>query len=75
MLRNESRGLSKRAIEMADYKANIPMLGMVQSLNLSVTASIFLFEMNRQRKSSEGLDFSLDGGAKARLVDDFLQKA
>lgn len=46
---NEHRGLSEMAIKMSDHKIYIPMNGMVQSLNLSVTAGICLYEMERQR--------------------------
>jgi len=48
---NEHRGLSKTAIDLADEKIYIPMRGMVQSLNLSVTAGICLWEYVRQIKN------------------------
>jgi tRNA (guanosine-2'-O-)-methyltransferase len=51
MLGNEHAGLSETAIKMADYKIYIPMVGMVQSLNLSVTAGICVFEYGRQIQS------------------------
>lgn len=47
---NEHRGISEKAAILADQKLYIPMLGMVQSLNLSVTAGICLFEYARQNK-------------------------
>lgn len=50
MLGNEHAGLSETAIKMADFKIYIPMMGMVQSLNLSVTAGICVFEYSRQRQ-------------------------
>ncbi len=46
---NEHRGLSEEAIQGVDRHLAIPMRGMVESLNISVTAAIFLFEMTRQR--------------------------
>jgi len=46
---NEHRGLSEEAINLADKKLIIPMRGMVQSLNISVTAAICIFEVTRQR--------------------------
>jgi tRNA (guanosine-2'-O-)-methyltransferase len=46
---NEHRGLSKEAEEMADEKFYIPMFGMVQSLNVSVSAAITIYESLRQR--------------------------
>lgn len=41
---NETNGLSEEAIKLADYKIYIPMYGMVQSLNVSVSAGIFLYD-------------------------------
>jgi len=49
MFGNEHRGLSKKAMELADHTLYIPMRGFVQSLNLSVTAAICLYEITRQR--------------------------
>ena len=49
VLGNEHRGLSQEAIEGADEKIYIPMKGMVQSFNISVTAAMVMYEINRQR--------------------------
>ena len=46
---NESEGVSAEALALADYKIRIPMLGMVQSLNLSVSVGIILYEALKQR--------------------------
>lgn len=46
---NESEGVSAEALGLADYKIKIPMLGMVQSLNLSVSVGIILYEALKQR--------------------------
>lgn len=46
---NEHRGLSKEAEELADERFYIPMYGMVQSLNVSVSAAISIYEALRQR--------------------------
>jgi len=51
---NEHRGLSKEAEELADERFYIPMFGMVQSLNVSVSAAISIYEALRQR-SKKGL--------------------
>lgn len=48
---NEHRGLSAPAIKLADHRIYIPMCGFVQSLNLSVTAAIFMAEITRQRRN------------------------
>jgi len=47
---NESRGLSEQAVEAADASIRIPMLGMAESLNISVACAVILFEAMRQRR-------------------------
>ncbi len=46
---NEHRGLSAEALNLADEQFYIPMYGMVQSLNVSVSAAITIYEALRQR--------------------------
>tara|TARA_B100000965_G_scaffold49180_1_gene36185 strand:+ start:168 stop:833 length:666 start_codon:yes stop_codon:yes gene_type:complete len=46
----EKWGLSENLINEVDERIFIPMSGMVQSLNVSVAASILLFEAIRQRE-------------------------
>jgi len=63
VLGNEHRGLSEEAIKGADVKIYIPMKGMVQSLNISVTAAILMYEVDRQRFNPSALRASpLDRG-------------
>jgi tRNA (guanosine-2'-O-)-methyltransferase len=45
----ERWGVSDAAAEAADQNVVIPMLGMVQSLNVSVACATLLFEAQRQR--------------------------
>jgi tRNA (guanosine-2'-O-)-methyltransferase len=47
---NESDGISPEALRLTDLRVKIPMLGMVQSLNLSVSVGIILYEALRQRQ-------------------------
>jgi tRNA (guanosine-2'-O-)-methyltransferase len=47
---NEAEGLSEEALGIADYKIRIPMVGMAQSLNLSVSVGIILYEAMKQRQ-------------------------
>ena len=51
VLGNEHRGISKEAAEGADGLLYIPMMGMVESVNVSVASAVCLFETMRQRKS------------------------
>lgn len=49
ILGQEKFGASDVAKEMADHHIVIPMVGMVQSLNVSVANSVVLYEAQRQR--------------------------
>ncbi|XQW85221.1 tRNA (guanosine(18)-2'-O)-methyltransferase TrmH [Thalassotalea piscium] len=49
ILGQEKFGASEIALEMADQDIIIPMVGMVQSLNVSVACSVVLYEAQRQR--------------------------
>lgn len=46
---NEHRGVSEEAAAGADAQFQIPMFGMIQSLNVSVASAVTLFEALRQR--------------------------
>ncbi len=46
---NEHAGVSDEAALLADGTIMIPMMGMIQSLNVSVAAAVTLYEMLRQR--------------------------
>ncbi len=50
VLGNEHRGMSEEAARLADKKFLIPMYGMVQSLNVSVSAAVIIYEALRQRR-------------------------
>ena len=47
---SEEKGISSEMLKMADVRARLPMNGEVQSLNVSVAAGIFMYEVLRQRK-------------------------
>lgn len=74
LLGNEKEGLSSKAIEMADRKMIIPMRGFVQSFNLSVTASMFLFELTRQRIKKGIEQFALSNSKITQLVNSFQER-
>jgi tRNA (guanosine-2'-O-)-methyltransferase len=46
---NEHRGVSDETADQADGMIQIPMFGMIQSLNVSVACAIILYEALRQR--------------------------
>ena len=72
---NEHRGLSKEAEELADERFYIPMYGMVQSLNVSVSAAITIYEALRQR-DLKGLYSKSEFSSKElkNLIDEWVKK-
>ena len=50
ILGQEKFGASEQALALADQDIVIPMVGMVQSLNVSVACSVVLYEAQRQRQ-------------------------
>lgn len=46
---NEMRGVSDEVLALSDGLVEIPMVGMVQSLNVSVASAVCLYEAFRQR--------------------------
>jgi len=50
LLGAEKHGLSEQGIEAADACITVPMMGMVESFNVSVAAGIILAEAQRQRQ-------------------------
>ena len=53
---SEAEGISDGALAFADKVVRIPMLGMVQSLNLSVSVAVILYEALRQRAAKGYFD-------------------
>lgn len=52
LLGAELRGLGEAALRCADQRIRVPMLGMGESLNVSVAAATMLFEAQRQRAAA-----------------------
>jgi tRNA (guanosine-2'-O-)-methyltransferase len=64
---NEHRGLSETAHQFCDVALTIPMAGLVQSLNLSVTCALVLYEVSRQRHPNKAA-FTLDATQQSELL-------
>lgn len=58
LLGTEKWGVSDRAAQLCDQHIVIPMMGMVESLNVSVANSVILFEAQRQRMIARMYDQS-----------------
>lgn len=48
---SEGRGINPSTLKVVDAKAKLPLLGEIESLNVSVACGAFLYEVVRQRQS------------------------
>jgi tRNA (guanosine-2'-O-)-methyltransferase len=64
---NELEGVSHTARDMADVAVTIPMAGFADSFNISVAASITLYEAQRQRRLRFGKSGDLSESDKRRI--------
>jgi tRNA (guanosine-2'-O-)-methyltransferase len=75
VLGNEHRGLSDEALNLSDGQFIIPMYGMVQSLNVSVSAAIAIYEAVRQRiKKGKFNKSELSKKQIEKLIDEWSEK-
>lgn len=75
LLGNEHRGVSEEAAREADIRFMIPMVGMVQSLNVSVAAAVTLYEAMRQRMVAGMYETpQLDEAERERLFREWIAK-
>ncbi|MBI3038176.1 RNA methyltransferase [bacterium] len=49
---NEHSGCREEILRFVDEKIKLPMVGLVQSLNISVATAVFLYEIQRQRETA-----------------------
>jgi tRNA (guanosine-2'-O-)-methyltransferase len=69
ILGQEKFGASDIALAMADQDIVIPMVGMVQSLNVSVASSVVLYEAQRQRQLAGMYDTArIDDNRRQRFL-------
>jgi len=47
---SEDKGVSYKILKLCDFSARIPILGTIESLNVSVATGILLYEVVKQRK-------------------------
>ncbi|MCB0454163.1 MAG: 23S rRNA (guanosine(2251)-2'-O)-methyltransferase RlmB [Aequorivita sp.] len=47
---SEGKGVSKSVLSLVDQRASLPLLGEINSLNVSVACGAFLYEVVRQRR-------------------------
>lgn len=64
---NEHEGVSQEVVDHADGLVHIPMYGFTESFNISVAASIFLFNLQRKVKTKAHKDFYISVEEKDQL--------
>ncbi|HRA20104.1 MAG: TrmH family RNA methyltransferase [Anaerolineae bacterium] len=50
---NERQGLSSAALDTSRFCVNIPMFGIIESLNLGTSTGIVLYEVTKQRRAHQ----------------------
>ncbi len=65
---NEGEGLSSPWAELSDVQFTIPMVGMVESLNISVSCALSLRSVVERMKLELGNSFFLEASERERLV-------
>jgi len=72
---NEHAGVTETAADQADATVYIPMMGMIQSLNVSVACAVTIYEALRQRMHAGGYDApKFDGNNLDELIREWLKK-
>ena len=72
---NEHAGVSDDAAQLADATVYIPMMGMIQSLNVSVACAVTIYEALRQRSTKGMYDASrFPKEELERLKEEWLKK-
>ncbi len=69
----EMKGLSQKALDMADEYIKIPILGFTESFNISVSAGIILHHLRYRLKNSE-IDWKLSEKEKNRTKLEWLRR-
>lgn len=70
---NEKSGLSSTALSLADRAVRIPMRGIAQSMNVSVSAALCIYEVTRQRMARCPEYLSMAPDQVARTLDYFVE--
>lgn len=71
---SERDGVSQPALETADYQLKIPMVGFVESLNVSVSAAICLYTLTQRLKVLD-IDWQLSDREKLALRLNWLRQS
>ncbi len=73
---NEHSGLGEEWLREVDLRFCISMVGFVESLNISVSAAVTLFQLRSQAESAFPLSrLLLDTSEQAKILDNWAEKA
>ena len=72
---NEHAGLSEEALALADGSFIVPMVGFVQSLNISVAAAITLYTVTRRAREVAGDRYPLTTEEQRAVLQTWLRTA
>ncbi|MEO8277585.1 MAG: RNA methyltransferase [Thermoanaerobaculia bacterium] len=64
---NEGTGVSRQAVERSEFCINIPMYGIIESLNLGTSSGIVLYEICKQRRAFQAKLKAKIAGKKATV--------
>jgi len=72
---SEHSGLSKRALALTEHRFTVPMHGMVESFNVSVSAAVALWEVTQRRRRALGAAGDLSDADAVLLALRYLKRA
>jgi tRNA (guanosine-2'-O-)-methyltransferase len=71
---SELKGLSPTAMQLADEFVKIPMVGFTESLNISVTAAIFIHHLTGKLRQGSGINWQLSDEEMMQIKLSWLKK-
>jgi tRNA (guanosine-2'-O-)-methyltransferase len=72
---NEHEGITNEALSLSDGNFVIPQVGMIQSLNISVSVAVTLYEAFRQRNiKNRYAESSFDDNIHKKILNNWLSK-
>lgn len=74
MMGTEMHGLTQTALDQADENLYIPMVGFTESLNISVSAAIILYHLQRKLMDSN-LAWQLDPSASEEIMYQWIRNS
>lgn len=71
----ERTGISQEVMDCADEFVQIPMCGLVESLNVSASASILLYILSSRMRSSDDIEWQLSPERRAQLLYEWVMQS